>query len=99
MTATKLLLAAATALSGVSALQFPLQNPLQGPKLAGSTSNELSSKPLIDTKALQDTIKAENLEKRAKEFYKLAQLGEDEYGHPTRVIGSEGQCCYCDDER
>lgn len=94
MAVTKVLLAAATALSGVAALQFPLQNPLQGPKLAGSTSSELSSKPLIDTKALQDTIKAENLEKRAKDFYKLAKLGEEEYGHPTRVIGSEGQCCY-----
>lgn len=91
MTTTKALLVAATALSGVSALQLPQQIPLHGAQLPWSSSEELSSKPLIDTKALQDTIKAESLEKRAKEFYKIAQLGEDEYGHPTRVIGSKGE--------
>ena len=92
MTATKALLVVATALSSVSALQVPLQQlPLQESQITWSSSDELSSKPLIDTKALQHAIKAENLEKRAKDFYKIAKLGEDEYGHPTRVIGSKGE--------
>ncbi|CAM1505089.1 Fc.00g107260.m01.CDS01 [Cosmosporella sp. VM-42] len=93
MTASKLFVAA-TALSGVSAIQFP-QVPLQGPKLPSSwnpwsSNDELSSKPLVDTKALQSSIKAENLETRAKEFYNIAKLSEEEYNHPTRVIGSDG---------
>ena len=98
MSASKIFVAA-TALSGVSAIQFP-QVPLQGPKLPStwtpwsSNNEELSSRPLVDTKALQDSIKAENLESRAKEFYNIAKLSEDEYNHPTRVIGSDGQC-YC----
>ncbi|PKS13035.1 hypothetical protein jhhlp_000376 [Lomentospora prolificans] len=45
---------------------------------------------LIDSEALQDTIKADNLMNRAKELYKIAKLSEHEYNHPTRVIGSRG---------
>jgi aminopeptidase Y len=47
-------------------------------------------RPLISTEALQDSIKTENLLARAKDLYKIAKLGEEEYNHPTRVIGSEG---------
>jgi aminopeptidase Y len=39
---------------------------------------------------LQKSIKPENLEARAKDLYEIAKNGEEEYGHPTRVIGSEG---------
>ncbi|KAH6964465.1 hypothetical protein DER45DRAFT_501079 [Fusarium avenaceum] len=80
------LVAATAALSGVSALQIPLN--LQVPKLSWSPwGNDL---PLIDTKDLQKSIKPENLEARAKDLYEIAKNGEEEYGHPTRVIGSEG---------
>lgn len=82
------LVAATAALSGVSALQIPLN--LQVPKLSWNpfTSDGL---PLVDTKELQKSIKPENLEARAKDLYEIAKNGEEEYGHPTRVIGSEGE--------
>ncbi|KAL7791524.1 aminopeptidase [Trichoderma ceciliae] len=47
-------------------------------------------KPLVNTEALQDAISINALTKRAKKFYKFAETSEDEYGHPTRVIGSSG---------
>ncbi|KAI2780652.1 Zn-dependent exopeptidase [Daldinia loculata] len=47
-------------------------------------------KPLVNTEDLQASIKIENLVERAKSLYGLAELSEPEYGHPTRVIGSEG---------
>jgi aminopeptidase Y len=82
------LVAATAALSGVSALQIPLN--LQVPKLSwGPFSDDLP--PLVDTKELQKSIKPENLEARAKDLYEIAKNGEEEYGHPTRVIGSEGE--------
>ncbi|KAK2025456.1 peptidase family M28 [Colletotrichum zoysiae] len=55
-----------------------------------SSSSSSSKKPLVETKALQDTISADNLLSRAKELYEVAKLGEEEYNHPTRVIGSDG---------
>ncbi|KAK9414667.1 putative Aminopeptidase Y [Seiridium unicorne] len=55
----------------------------QVPMIAGG-------RPLVNTEALQDSINADNLLARAKDLYKIAKLGEDEYNHPTRVIGSEG---------
>lgn len=47
-------------------------------------------KPLVSSEALEQTIKTKNLLARAKHLYKIAKLGEEEYNHPTRVIGSEG---------
>lgn len=55
---------------------------------AGVNTN---TKPLIDSEALQASISSDNLLARAKELYKIAELGEDEYNHPTRVIGSDGE--------
>jgi len=48
------------------------------------------SKPLVDSKALQDHITSNNLLKRANKLFEIAQLGVEEYNHPTRVIGSDG---------
>ncbi|KAL2760355.1 hypothetical protein ACRALDRAFT_1026055 [Sodiomyces alcalophilus JCM 7366] len=47
-------------------------------------------KPLVESEALQKLIKADNLLARAEHLYEIAKLGEPEYNHPTRVIGSEG---------
>ncbi|KAK3681647.1 peptidase family M28 [Podospora appendiculata] len=83
---------------GASALR-PAQRPMmldtqieQQPQvpIKADASSASSSKPLIDSEALQATIGKEALLARAKELYKIAKLGEDEYNHPTRVIGSEG---------
>ncbi|RDL31887.1 Peptide hydrolase [Venustampulla echinocandica] len=49
-----------------------------------------SRKPLVSSAALEHDITSKNLFKRAKQLYKIAELGVEEYGHPTRVIGSKG---------
>ncbi|KAF2850600.1 aminopeptidase-like protein Y [Plenodomus tracheiphilus IPT5] len=74
------------ALTGVTALQIPLlsstnQAPLGHPE---------GHKPLVNTTELQDLISGERLMVRAKKLYEIAKLGEEEYNHPTRVIGSDG---------
>ena len=75
-------LAAAAALDA----QIPLnQEPLGVFPTDGSHETKV-----VDSKALQDTIKAENLKARAEKLYEIAKLSEDEYNHPTRVIGSAG---------
>ncbi|KAI2617607.1 Zn-dependent exopeptidase [Hypomontagnella submonticulosa] len=48
------------------------------------------AKPLVNTSDLQASIKIENLVQHAKDLFILAQLSEPEFGHPTRVIGSDG---------
>lgn len=80
-------------LQAVSALQIPfLPSQLGQVKLSpDSLSGETSKKQLIDTEALQALIKPEKLLHRAKELYEIAKLSEDEYNHPTRVIGSKGK--------
>lgn len=96
---SKLALAASLALSGVSAAGIPQQqHPLTAPSSSSSshssshkTPSDYSSLPLIDTEALQDSISVDALFKRAEKFYKFAQTSEEDYGHPTRVIGSAGQ--------
>jgi aminopeptidase Y len=88
-------LAASFALScGVSAAGIQQQSPLTAPSSLSSSHkvvSDYSSKPLISTEALQDAIKIEALVERAKKFYEFAQSSEEDYGHPTRVIGSPGE--------
>ncbi|EHK15250.1 uncharacterized protein TRIVIDRAFT_74747 [Trichoderma virens Gv29-8] len=89
---SKLALAASFALCGVSAAGIQ-QQPLTAPSSLSSsheTAVDYSSKPLIDSEALQNAISIDALVKRAEKFYKFAQTSEEEYGHPTRVIGSSG---------
>ncbi|KAK2018627.1 peptidase family M28 [Colletotrichum eremochloae] len=96
--ARRLQLAGLALLGGASALQMQVPGQ-QAPMIADevplvstspSSSSSSSKKPLVETKALQDTISADNLLSRAKELYDIAKLGEEEYNHPTRVIGSDG---------
>ncbi|TVY90995.1 Aminopeptidase Y [Lachnellula willkommii] len=74
-----------TTLAASSALQQYLHEASNS-----QTSLSSSSKPLVDSKALQDHITSDNLLKRAKKLFEIAQLGVEEYNHPTRVIGSDG---------
>ena len=75
---------ALSSLASSSAVQRPLQD-------ASSSEAVASSKlPLVNSTKLQDHIHSDNLLERAKELYKIAELGTEEYGHPTRVIGSKG---------
>lgn len=73
-------------IASATALQIPLlsqssQAPLGHPE---------GSKPLVNSTELQDLISGDRLMNRAKKLYEIAKLGEEEYNHPTRVIGSAG---------
>jgi len=83
MTTTRL--AGLAVLGSVCALQIPLLQDSAQHSLGGH-----GHKPLVDSEALQATIKGENLLARAEDLFKIAKLGEPEYNHPTRVIGSAG---------
>ncbi|KAL2137662.1 hypothetical protein VTI28DRAFT_8620 [Corynascus sepedonium] len=77
-------------LGAVSALsdQRPLtdNSPSQLP-IGGDSSRR---KPLVNSEDLQATISIDALLARAKNLFKIAHLSEEEYNHPTRVIGSKG---------
>jgi len=76
-----------TALTGAAALQVPL---LSLANHQASLGHSDGSKPLVNTTELQDMISGDRLMVRAKKLFEIAKLGEDEYNHPTRVIGSNG---------
>jgi aminopeptidase Y len=68
-----------------------LASPTQHPLLHTADQQTLiNTKPLVSSQALQDDINEDNLLKRAKHLFKLAELADHEYNHPTRVIGSDG---------
>lgn len=48
-------------------------------------------KPLVTSEAIQADIRSEKLLERAKRLFEIAKISEDEYGHPTRVINSDGK--------
>lgn len=76
------------AVTGTAALQIPLlSSHLQAPVVQGGHHE---TKPRINSSALQDLISSDRLFARAKKLYEVAKLGEGEYNHPTRVIGSAG---------
>ncbi|KAH2607064.1 hypothetical protein KXW34_006566 [Aspergillus fumigatus] len=64
-----------------------LQLPLFG---ASEPQIPVAGKELISSSALQSQIDVGKLLNRAKHLYSIAELGSDEYNHPTRVIGSKG---------
>ncbi|PCH01176.1 Peptidase M28 [Penicillium occitanis (nom. inval.)] len=64
--------------------QLPLFDP------SPVSHNHVAAKELVDSASLQNRIHADNLFDRAKVLYSIAELGTDEYNHPTRVIGSKG---------
>jgi aminopeptidase Y len=69
----------------------PVQNLLYE---SSSSQVVINSKSVVSTEALQNHITPAKLKKRAEDLYKIAERSLDEYGHPTRVIGSEGKLCY-----
>jgi len=78
-------------LSAVAAVTALDQHPLGGALRPGTNPQViLKPKKLVNSSALESHITEENLLKRANKLYKIAELGIDEYNHPTRVIGSKG---------
>lgn len=69
----------------IASQQLPLFDP------SSLSHSPVTAKELVSSESLQDRIHADSLLKRAKALYSIAELGEDEYNHPTRVIGSKGK--------
>jgi aminopeptidase Y len=67
---------------------------IQIPMLSSSKEAPINiadeTKPLVNSTELQDLISGDRLLARAKKLFEIAKLGEEEYNHPTRVIGSAG---------
>lgn len=72
------------------------QIPLQQSTNSQPAIDTVRKSGLISSTALQGDIDVEKLLYRAKELSKIADLGFDEYNHPTRVIGSKGTLNTCD---
>lgn len=76
----------------ISAVSAQLQKPLLSqPEDVLLVADQGKTKPLVDTELLQARISTESLLKHGKALYDIAVSSEEEYGHPTRVIGSEGK--------
>lgn len=82
------LIVALSLLAPVSAIQVPLVGQLS---FTPQAPVDAVKKELVSSSALEGSIKASNLLKRAEHLFEIAKLGEDEYNHPTRVIGSKGK--------
>jgi aminopeptidase Y len=74
--------------AAVSAINDPQQRPLTHPQASTSLDDV---QPF--TEALQARIHSKSLWKRAEKLYQLAEKSTEDYGHPTRVIGSKGRLC------
>lgn len=74
-----------------AAAAFDAQIPLHEGPAQVIPSDSAGDAKIVDSQALQDLIKSENLMERAEKLYAIAKLSEDEYNHPTRVIGSAGK--------
>lgn len=74
------------AVTSATALQIPLLSS-SNQALLGHAQG---TKPLVNSTELQELISGDRLMTRAKKLYEIAKLGEAEYNHPTRVIGSAG---------
>ncbi|KAJ2992693.1 hypothetical protein NUW58_g2085 [Xylaria curta] len=75
----------------IASVSAQLQKPLLSqPDGVLPETGEKGSKLLVDTESLQARISIESLVKHAEALYELAKSSEEEFGHPTRVIGSEG---------
>lgn len=72
--------------AAAAALQLPLQRPINDI----APHSAFHARPLVSSGTLQDTIDKDRLWDRAEELYALARKSEDEFNHPTRVIGSAG---------
>ncbi|KAI2629395.1 peptidase family M28 [Xylaria nigripes] len=78
-------------LATIASVSAQLQKPLVSyPGQDVLDAHDTRAKPLIDTELLQARITTKNLINRANVLYGLAKSSEDEFGHPTRVIGSPG---------
>ncbi|KAI1349607.1 peptidase family M28 [Xylaria sp. FL0043] len=74
----------------IAAVSAQLQEPLISPSEDDREIYQAGTKPLVDTELLQAQISADSLFERAEVLYDIAKSSEEQFGHPTRVIGSEG---------
>lgn len=77
-------------LGRVYAFQIPfLSGPDKHPGEHNTISRPTTATP-VTSNALQQLISPDKLFRRAEQLFEIAKLSIDEYGHPTRVIGSKG---------
>ncbi|KAF2113165.1 aminopeptidase-like protein Y [Lophiotrema nucula] len=81
-------LALCATVAATSALQIPFLNSPS--RTHDQVAVQPSEKPLINSTAIQEAISGDRLLRRAEKLYEIAKLGQEEYNHPTRVIGSAG---------
>lgn len=67
---------------------IPFINPIRNNSAGSNFTTSL--KPLVDSQKLQESITAKALKEKAEILYRIAESSIQEYGHPTRVTGSEG---------
>ena len=84
-------LASLTTITISSALQLPLINTAANVDSQAPSTTTNGRKALANDGSLESLITKEKLLKRANDLYDIAKLSIDEYGHPTRVIGSKGK--------
>ncbi|KAI8629080.1 aminopeptidase [Xylariaceae sp. FL1651] len=72
------------------AVSTQLQKPLSSQQEHSLVADTTRVRPLVDTELLQASFSKESLLRRANDLYYIAKSSEEEFGHPTRVIGSEG---------
>ena len=72
-----------------TAASLPGQKPLSDEPETNRPIN-VARKPLVTSEELQATIHSKNLLARAEQLYEIAKSSQNEWNHPTRVIGSKG---------
>jgi hypothetical protein len=73
----------------------PLQIPLLSSSKQAPLGHPNGTKRMVNSTELQGLISGDRLMVRAKKMFEIAKLGEEEYNHPTRVIGSLVCLCTC----
>ncbi|KAI0967079.1 peptidase family M28 [Xylaria arbuscula] len=74
----------------IAAVSAQLQQPLLSPSESVLEAERTGAKPLVDSELLQAQISIDSLFERAEALYDIAKSSQDQFNHPTRVIGSEG---------
>ncbi|KAF2019194.1 aminopeptidase-like protein Y [Aaosphaeria arxii CBS 175.79] len=84
------ILALCATVASATAIQIPILASDNQAPIQAETGHPHGSKPLVNSTEIQDLISGDRLQRRAKQLFEIAKLGEAEYNHPTRVIGSAG---------
>lgn len=71
---------------------FATPSPIEIAPRCPSAVSYPPAAPIVDSESLQARISGASLQQRAAALYDMAKESQDDWGHPTRVIGSSGHC-------